>query len=85
VRSPIIDRGNYYSIIHICFPLYRNIFCGRLQCDGSATSLKYRTYFHAKGTGRVNGLTCNGVVFDVDDDPGMIPSGTSCDPGKVCI
>ena len=62
--------------------------CGALQCDSNTASLVRFTNFIMQTNKNVGGFQCKGSLLDYGsrvENPGMVPSGASCGPGKVII
>lgn len=64
--------------------------CGTLQCKDFSRNLSYYEQYYMIGekyfTDGVTNETCHTVIFDFGldtQDPGFVPSGASCGPGKA--
>lgn len=71
-----------------CLLPYRDVHCGRIQCQGGRerpllgtnAEILTTTFNHTS-------LVCRGTFFHLADDvsdPATVAQGTTCGPGKVC-
>lgn len=66
---------------------YRDVFCGRIQCQGGGDRPLLGTNAEILTTKfNHSDLVCRGTFFHLGDDvsdPATVAQGTACGPGKV--